>query len=305
MPSSSPQPPPVRASTVSVPSAQPQLQPQQPQQPAGGVWNDIAALQSGPSMGGIQNSTLPLQYIPQSQPMTIPSTLSSTNPFPTQNGSYLGAGGSLGGTPISPGMGMMGSNMPNGLGTSPFQQQMQMPQQTGFMASPPPLPSGVGNPFAQMAAQPQQMQQPFNPLPSSFNNSSSPFNPSPSPFAPSQPQSSPFNPQQQAPSYLSQPAPNPFSHMNGAGGGLQMNQNVPQMSFNPSPSPFGGLNSMGGVSSPPPFQQQQPQQPPMFGAPQGQANGTGGGQNPFTSWVKAPPSQGYPGSAQTGPWGSM
>ncbi|EIM87598.1 ArfGap-domain-containing protein [Stereum hirsutum FP-91666 SS1] len=305
MPSRSPQPPPVRASTVSVPPVQPQLQPQQPQQPqqpAGGVWGDIAALQSGPSIGGVQNSTLPLQYIPpQSQPMSIPS---STNPFPTQNGSYLGAGGGLGGTSISPGMGM-GSGMPNGLGTSPFQPQMQMPQQTGFMTSPPSFPSGVGNPFAQMAAQPQQMQQSFGSMPSSFTNTSSPFNPSPSPFAPSQTQSAPFNPQQQTPSYMSQPAANPFSQMNGAGGSMQMHQNVPQMSFNASPSPFGGMNQMGGLSSPPPFQQQQVQQQPMFGAPQGQANGAGGGQNPFTSWVKAPPSQGYPGSAQTGPWGSM
>lgn len=312
MPSRSPQPPHVRASTVSVPpvqsqpQSQQQLQPQQPQQPAGGVWGDIAVLQSGPSLGGVQNSTLPLQYIQaQSQPMSIPSTLSSTNPFPTQNGSYLGAGGGLGGTSISPGMGM-GSGMPNGLGTSPFQPQMQIPQQTGYMTSPTSLPQGVGNPFAQMAAQPQQMQQPFGSMPSSYTNTSSPFNPSPSPFAPSQTQPSPFNPQQQAPSYLSQPAPNPFSQMNGAGGTMQMGQNVPQMSFQPSPSPFGGMNQMGGLSSPPPFQQQQAQQQqPMFGAPQGQANGTGGGQNPFTSWVKAPPSQGYPGSAQTGPWGSM
>lgn len=309
MPSRSLQPPPLRASTVLVPSAQYQMQSQPLQQPPAGVWNDLAALQSGPSIGGIQNSTLPLQYMQsQSQPLSIPSTLSSTNPFPTQNGSYLSAGGSLGGTSISPGMGIMGSSMPNGLGTSPFQPQLQMPQQTGFVTSPPPLSSSMGNPFAQMVAQQQQAQQPFGSISSSFNASSSPFNPSPSPFAPPpQTQPSPFGQQQQqqAPSYLPQPAPNPFSQMNGAGGGMQMNQNVPQMSFNPSPSPFSGMNPMGGVTSPPPFQQPQAQQQPMFGAPQGQANATGGGQNPFTSWLKAPPSQGYPGSAQTGPWGSM
>lgn len=238
--------------------------------------------------------------------MAVPST----NPFPTQNGSYLGVGANMGGTSISPGgLSAMPTGMPNGfgnLGASPFQTQMQAPQQTGFASSPPPLPSGVGNPFSQMLPQPQQTQQQFlsNPFPTSIGTSSSPFNNSPSPFGfagQGQQQPSPFMPQQ-TPSFVSQPAPNPFSQMTGANNSMQMNQAVPQMGFNPSPSPFGGMNQMTGVTNPSPFQQPQQQQS-MFGGPQGQANGAAG-QNPFTSWVKSPPStQGYPGQSQSSPWG--
>ncbi|KAI0039122.1 ArfGap-domain-containing protein, partial [Auriscalpium vulgare] len=213
-------------------AAQPQPpQPAQPPKPAGGVWDDLVALQS-PSQPP-SNSSLPLQY--QSTTMAQPFR---SNTLP--QGQFAGVGS-------SPNFGLGGGVGASGLTSSQFQPQMQSP--TAFGASP----GGVANPFAQMVAQQQQQQ------PQQFLSAATPFSSQAPSFA-----APPFNqqPQVQQPSFTS--PGNPFFNASAQGQTQGMLTPQPQMPLQstPSPAPFAAQGQFQPPQQPrTPFMQQQQQQP--------------------------------------------
>ncbi|KAI0058315.1 hypothetical protein BV25DRAFT_1282159 [Artomyces pyxidatus] len=300
-------------------ASQPVAQPPPPNTTPGGVWNDLLALQNPGQPQQQQTPSLPLQYQPSAstQPVSIPGYASNNTLTP---GSYNGGGAfgaGLGTSPnftsVSPGGAGLG-----GMGSSPFQSQIQT--QTQLSSSPFNSGQSVGNPFP-LAGQQQQQQQP------QFLSSS----PYPSQSTPFQSQSSSFGTQQPMPPVqqpmFTQAQGNPF--FNGTGQDGRMLTPQPQMPFQstPSPAPFGAQfapqsspfqqqqqqqafqqQPQQSFQRPPTFQQQthtpfqqQPQfQQPLQQQPQyGGGMNTGAAANPFTSWMTQPP------GGKAGQWGSM
>jgi len=263
--------------------------PQLPQPPMGGVWSDLASLQSS-----TQTPTLPLQYL-----SSMTSTSGSVH-MPHLN-AYSGAGNSRLGSNFataSPSVGLASLNPSLVSGVSPGTDVLGQGVTTSTVQSPYALGASGVNPFTQMVAQTQQ------------NHFLSTL-----PFGTSLPQQPSFAPQAQQPTF-SPSVTNPF--FNAAGQPqptLSPQPQAPFMTATPSPVPFTGSPFQQPAQSP--FQQpqllQQPTQmpfqpqPPQFGNVQPSGGSVAG--NPFTSWLTKPPN-GYASApvgqgGVNGQWGTM
>ena len=262
---------------------------QLPQPPVGGVWSDLASLQTS-----TQTPTLPLQY--------LSSTTSTSGPvlMPHLNG-YSGAGNSSLGSNFataSPSVGLASHNPSLVSGVSPGTHIFGQGVTTSPVQSPFALGASGVNPFTQMAPQAQQ------------NHFLSTL-----PFGASLPQQPSFAPQAHQPTF-SPSVTNPFFNaVAQPQTTLSPQPQAPFMTATPSPVPFTGSPFQQPAQSP--FQQpqllQQPTQmpfqpqPPQFGNVQ--PNGGHVAGNPFTSWLTKPPN-GYAGApvgqgSVNGQWGTM
>jgi len=263
--------------------------PQLPQPSMGGVWSDLASLQTS-----TQTPTLPLQY--------LSSTTSTSGPvhMPHFN-AYSGAGNSSLGSNFataSPSVGLASLNPSLVSGVSPGRDVLGQGVTTSPVQSPFALGASGVNPFTQMAGQTQQNH--FLPT---------------LPFGSSLPQQPSFAPQAQQPTF-SPSVTNPF--FNAAAQPqttLSPQPQAPFMTATPSPVPFTGSPFQQPAQSP--FQHphllqhptQMPFQPqsPQFGNVQPSGGPVAG--NPFTSWLTKPPN-GYASApvgqgGVNGQWGTM
>jgi stromal membrane-associated protein len=223
-------------STMSHSVSQPAPPPAQP--PAGGVWSDLASLQSP-----TQTSTLPLQY--------LSSTTSPPAPVPA---THLTSNSPAGSTTLGPNfVAMQPVQPPFTLGTggvNPF-AQMAAQQQAQAQHNHPPLPSSFGSSLPQQPSFTPQIQQP------AFSRSvTNPF------FDAGVPPLDTLSPRPQGPFMSMTPSPGPFS-----GSPFQQPAQVPfqqqltQTTFQPQPPQYGNGQPGGASVSGNPFTGWLTQQP--------------------------------------------